>query len=263
MKKIISIQNFPCGYETFRLSELYPLAEFQTETLPINVLLLEHKNFGHILINTGCTEILKKNPLAYSKYLLKHKLHFQKEDSIISHLAKDQMDPLCIKKVLLTHANPECCGALPLIPRYELMATAQLLCVLKMEQSSHSSLKSTIPPNTIPIKAFNIFKGETFLKNYFPFVYDTLGDGSILAVDISGAANAMVGYFIPEKNIFFAADAAVDERVLDNDLFPSKKLLAMQHNADDYLSVIATLRRCHRENPDIRFIFSHSKNIIF
>ncbi len=261
MKKIVSVRCFRCGFEEFRFPELYLNTDFQTEKLPVNVLLMEHRKAGHILINTGCTKLLKKSPLAYSAYLLKHKLSFGKEDSIIEQLLSNDMDPLCIKKVLLTHTNAECCGALPLLPRYELLGTAQLLYVLKFEEDSPNMLKSTLPPENVPIKAFNVFKGETPLKSCFKYVFDVLGDGSVLAVDISGAANAMTGYFIPEENLFFAGDAAIDERALDNDLFPTEKLLSAQYDADEYLSVLATLRRFHRENPDIRIMFSHSGEI--
>lgn len=261
MKKIVSVKCCRCGYEEFRFPELYLNTDYQTEKLPVNVLLMEHRKAGHILINTGCTKLLKKNPIAWSSYLLRHKLYFDKEDSIIEQLARDGMDPLCIKKVLLTHTNAECCGALPLLPKYELLGTAQLLCVLKLEQDSPNILKSTLPPANVPMKAFNVFKGDTPLKSCFKYVFDALGDGSVQAVDISGAANAMTGYFIPEENLFFAADAAIDERVLEENLFPSEKLLSMQYDADEYLSVLATLRRLHRENPDMKFLFSHSKNM--
>ena len=259
MKKIVSLRVLHCGYEEFRMNELYMNTDLHTEVLPINVVLMEHRKFGHILINTGCTKEMKRNPLAYSKYMLYHKVSFKKEDTVIAQLEKEGMDALCIKKVLLTHANAECCGALPLLPKYELMSTAQLLCVLKFDNDSDSIIKTTFPKESIPLKAFNVFKGETPLKSCFKYVYDVLGDGSVLAVDIRGAANAMTGYFIPEESIFFAADAAIDERVLDSDLFPSEKLLSMQYDADEYISTLATLRKLHREYPEIKFIFSHSK----
>ena len=259
MKKIVSLKIMPCGYEEIKMSEMYLNTDFKTEKFPINVLLLEHRKFGHILINTGCSKEMKKNPVAYSRYLIRHKVSFKNEDTVIAQLEKENMDALCIKKVLLTHANAECCGALPLISKYELLATAQLLCVLKFDNNYDSIIKSTLPKENVPIKAFNVFKGETPLKSCFKYVYDVLGDGSVLAADISGAANAMTGYFIPEENIFFGADAAIDERVLDKDLFPSEKLLSMQYDADDYISVIAVLRKLHREYPEIKFIFSHSK----
>ena len=53
MKKIESIRRFICGYEEFRLSELYEGGNFKTEKLPINVFMAEHRKFGNILINTG------------------------------------------------------------------------------------------------------------------------------------------------------------------------------------------------------------------
>ena len=258
MKKIVSLKILPCGYEEIKMSEMYLNTDFQTEKLPVNVILMEHRKFGHILINTGCSKEMKKNPEAYAKYLLKHKISFRREDTVIAQLEKDNMDSLCIKKVLLTHANAECCGALPLLPKYELLSTAQLLCVMKFDNDSDHIIKSTFPKENIPMKAFNVYKGETPLKSCFKYVYDALGDGSVLAVDISGAANAMTGYFIPEENLFFAAEAAIDERVLEQDLFPSEKLLSMQYDADDYISVLATLRKLHREYPEIKFVFSHS-----
>ena len=258
MKKIVSLKILPCGYEEIKMSEMYLNTDFQTEKLPVNVILMEHRKFGHILINTGCSKEMKKNPAAYAKYLLKHKISFRREDTVIAQLEKDNMDSLCIKKVLLTHANAECCGALPLLPKYELLSTAQLLCVMRFDNDSDTILKSTFPKENIPMKAFNVYKGETPLKSCFKYVYDALGDGSVLAVDISGAANAMTGYFIPEENLFFAAEAAIDERVLEQDLFPSEKLLSMQYDADDYISVLATLRKLHREYPEIKFVFSHS-----
>ena len=219
MKKIVSLKILHCGYEEFKMSELYMNTDFKTEKLPVNVILLEHRKFGHILINTGCSKEMKKNPAAYAKYIMKHRITFKKDDTVI----------------------------------------AQLLCVMKFDNDSDNIIKSTFPQDNIPMKAFNVYKGETPLKSCFKYVYDVLGDGSVLAVDISGAANAMTGYFIPEENIFFAADAAIDERFLEMDLFPSEKLLSMQYDADDYISVTATLRRLHREYPEIRFLFSHSK----
>ncbi len=256
--KIITLKRYICGKEEFNFQELFLSTTYETESLPINVFLLEHKKFGNILINTGCTGLLKKNPLLFSALKAKRKISFQDSDSIIKHLEQENMDPICIKKVLLTHCYPECCGALPLIPKYEILSTAQVVCMLKFPDTAEGAMKSTFPNKKIPIKATGIFNEETFLKKYFKWIYDVLGDGSILAFDLSGHAKAMTGFFLPERNILFAADAAIDERVLDEMLTPNEKLLELQYDPDDYISHIITLRRLHRENPDIKILFSHS-----
>ncbi len=256
--KIITIKRYICGQEEFNFQELFLNTKYQTETLPINVFLIEHKKYGNLLINTGCTKLLKKNAIQYSALKNKRKISFDDNSSIMTQLEADDMDPLCIKKVLLTHCDPECCGALPLLPKYEILSSAQVLCVLHFAYASEGVMKSTLPPKKINRAATGLFNGETLLKNYFKWIYDVLGDGSVLGVDLSGHAKAMMGFFIPEHNIFFAADTAIDERILDEELVPNEKLLSLQFDPNDYLSSLATLRRLHRENPDIRLFFSHS-----
>ncbi len=59
--KILSIQSFACGTEAFSFSELFINSNGREETLPINVLLCEHRKYGHFLVNTGCSSCLKKN----------------------------------------------------------------------------------------------------------------------------------------------------------------------------------------------------------
>ena len=72
--KIITIKRYICGKEEFDFSELFVNTEYGTEILPINVFLIEHKKLGNILINTGCSNLLKKNAVQYSALKTKHKI---------------------------------------------------------------------------------------------------------------------------------------------------------------------------------------------
>lgn len=259
VKKIDSLRFFQCGGEEFDFSELYINSEAGKKRLPVNVILAEHKRLGNMLINTGCADTLKKNPTQYSKYKMKHKLDFNKKSSIIYQLEQEKTDPLCIKKVLLTHCSPECCGALPLLPKYEIISSAQVMCRVKLWQLDGDMLKSTMPPPSVPIRAAGIFTGETFLKRYFKWIYDVLGDGSVLGVDLKGHTEEMLGFYFTEHKLFYAADAAANEEVLQKELVPSEKLLALQAYPDDYLASLMTLRRIYREQPEIKFVFLHSQ----
>lgn len=260
--RIVSLRAFACGQETFRFSDWYINATDSTEeTLPINVLLLEHRRYGHALVNTGCTERLKKNKAQYLKYKQRHKLHFEADDSIIVQLQKADMEPRLIKRVLLTHCSPECCGALPLLPRYEIVSSAQVLCLLKAGVSDEDMMRSTMPDPSVPVKAAGLFQGNTVLRSYFKWIFDIFGDGSVLAFDLSGHRSEMTGFYFTESGLLYAADAAIDERVLTQELVPNEKLLAMQSYPDQYLLSLMTLRRLHREHPEITIRFLHSKEI--
>ena len=263
MNKIISLRAIACGSESFNFSELFINSNGREETLPVNVLLLEHRKFGNILVNTGCSELLKKNMTVFFKYKQNHKLKFDDTDCITEKLEAEGSDPMIIKKVILTHCSPECSGALPLLPKYELISSAQVLCLIKTRDLDDDMMKSTMPEMNIPVKAAGIFNGQTPLKNYFKWIYDILGDGSVLGFDIRGHRKEMMGLYFPESKLLYAADAAVDERVLDQELVPSEKLLETQSYPEDYLVTLSTLRRLHRECPEITIRFLHSKAVPF
>ena len=259
---IVLIKRYVCGMETFQPDTLLQNGCHEKITLPVNVLLIEHRKLGHILINTGCSARLRRNPLRYSRYHAAHCLQFGSGDSIIEQLGTEGLDPLCIKKVLLSHYAPECCGALPLLPRYELISTAQVLSRLSGITDQKNIIRSTLPAADVKRRAMGLYEGKTVLSDYFRFIYDALGDGSVLSVDLSGHTEAMAGFYLPQNKLFFAADAALDERMLDDAAVPQKKLLALQSEPDDYLSVLSVLRQFHREHPEISIVFLHSQNCL-
>lgn len=260
MDKIRNIKRYICGKEEYDFSELYRSCDMGKKELPINVFMLEHKKFGMMLINTGCSKLLKNNAVSFARFITKHKVSFTDESSIDKQLLSEKYDPSVIKKVLLTHCDPECCGGLKLLPRYELIASAQVLSRVLIADPADGIMPNLLPDENTKKTAAGIFKGKSVLNDYFKWVFDVFGDGTVLAADISGHSPAMNGFFLPEKNIFFAADASIDETAITQNLTPSDKLLRLQAYPDDYISVLATLRRLRNDHPEITFIFSHSEN---
>ena len=261
MNRILSLKNFVCGTEDFNFSELFINSDEGKQELPINVLMFEHRKVGTVLVNTGCSEALKKNLTQYLKYRQEHELHFDRDSSILRQLDKENIDPFLIRKVLLTHCSPECCGGLPLLPKYEIISGAQVLWLIKVRNIDDQMMKSTMPDVSIPVKAAGVYSGKTFLKDYFKWVFDIFGDGSVLGVDLRGHKEGMMGFFFSESGFFYAADAAPDERVLENKLVPSEKMLSRQEEPDEYLVTIMTLRRLQREHPEVTVRFMHSRDI--
>lgn len=261
MKKILSLRNFVCGSECFNYSDLFINSDDGKQELPINVLMVEHRNLGTMLVNTGCSYVLKDSLKQYLIYRKNHNIRFEKDIAITEILDRENIDPRLIKKVILTHSSPECCGGLPLLPKYEIISGAKVLWLLKVRNVDNEMMKSTMPEVTVPVRAAGVFSGKTFLSEYFKWVYDILGDGSVLGVDLCGHKNEMLGLYFTESGLFYAADAAPDERVIEKELVPSKKLLSRQESPDEYLVTIMTLRRLCREHPEVTMRFLHSRNI--
>lgn len=261
MDKIIGFRRYICGYEEFDFQELYKKCDRAKSRLPVNVFLVEHKKYGVMLINTGCSRLMKHNAVSFARYLAKNAVSFSDEDAIDKQLEKEKLDPSVIKKVLLTHCDPQCCGGLKLLPQYELRSTAQVLTMAVLADPSDGIMPSLMPPLETPKAAAGIFQGKHFLADYFKWVFDVFGDGTVLAVDLSGHARSMAGFCLTEKNLFIAADASVDETALDQHLTPSPKLLKNQFYPKDYLSVLDTLCRIRHDHPELRIVFNHSEII--
>ena len=259
MDKIVSIKQLSCGWEEFDFSSLYRECKLGVQRLPVSVFMIEHRKKGLILLNTGCSMRIRKNPAAYSKYISHHKLSFTEKDTVTSKLKQLELDPIAVKRVLLSQCDPECCGGLGLLPKYELHSTARVLAVLTIADPKDNVMKSTLPDDNVSKSAAGLFRGKSILAEYFKWVYDVFGDGSVLEVDIGGHSNAMAGFYFPEKEIFFAADASVDERAIYENLIPTDKLLSMQYDADEYLCGMMNLRKIHKDHPEVKLLFSHSE----
>lgn len=260
MDKIISLKRYCCGSEEFDFSALYKGCRYGIRRLPVNAFLIEHRKSGMVMINTGCSLRLKNDQNEYERLSEGRKLSFTEKDSLVWRLKEDGFDPIAVKKVLLTHCDPECCGALPALPKYELISTARVLSVLMIADPDDGIMKSTMPSARIPKRAAGLFEGKTVLKEYFSWVFDVFGDGSVLAVDISGHS-VMAGFYLTEKKIFIAADASIDETAVKEKLKPSDKLLSMQQYPKDYQKVLKLLQKMHSEHPEIKLLFSHSEEI--
>lgn len=260
MDKIVSIKRLCCGWEEFDFSQLYRACDIKTQKLPVNAFLIEHRKKGLMLLDTGCGLRMKKNPAQYAKYTSGRKLEFTEKDSITSKLKEEGLDPIAVKRVLLSHCDPECCGGLRSLPKYELHSTARVLAVLTIADPGDNVFRSTLPDEGIQKTAAGIFRGKSLPGEYYKWVFDVFGDGSVLAVDIGGHANAMAGFYFPEKDIFFAADASIDERAITEGLVPSDRLLAMQNDPDGYILGLMTLGKIHRDHPRTKLLFLHSRD---
>ena len=93
MDKIVSIKQLSCGWEEFDFSSLYRECKLGVQRLPVSVFMIEHRKKGLILLNTGCSMRIRKNPAAYSKYISHHKLSFTEKtrNKAIVKLAKQMV----------------------------------------------------------------------------------------------------------------------------------------------------------------------------
>lgn len=253
-KKILSLTPYACGSIQLNKKDYKDKTCIKSVNSEL-VFRIEHKQFGNILFNSGYSLLLhKKNPKILL-FLQKNKLNYKKGNEITTQLENEGMDELCIKKIILSHSAIDSIAGLNLFSNYTLISTAQTLTQLDHSLFWEYIPKCMIPDISIPRQAAALYQKNSFLENYFRYIYDILGDGSILGISLDGHAKGHIGLFLPEWNILLAGYACTDSSNLYSE--PSETLLSRQYDKEKYLNTLNKLRCFLSDNPNIHCIFSH------
>ncbi|MGN0537777.1 MAG: hypothetical protein ACI4M3_07370 [Acutalibacteraceae bacterium] len=254
--KIISVTPYICGHRTYSKADT---PKHQKLVLPEWVFRIEHKQLGNILFNSGYSRFI--SPFNPKTILFKrcHKIAYTPSENLSVQLSSEGMDEQCIRRIVLSHAALDSIGGLPNFSNYTLYATAQALASLNTSLFNEYIPKRLVPPNSIFRKPLALFNEKTVLKNYFSYIYDLFGDGSVLGVALNGYAKGHIGLFLPEQQILLAAHACINTEHLNTE--PTKHFLKQQYNSDQYLNTLNNLRRFLADNPDVRCIFANEPQI--
>lgn len=253
-KKILTLTPYACGRIQFSKKD-YKDKSFINPLNSELVFRIEHKQFGNILFNSGYSRLLHKKSPKILLFLKGNKLIYTKGEEITAQLENEGMDELCIKKIILSHAAVDSIAGLNLFSNYTLISTAQALTRLDHSLFGEYIPKCMIPDTSIPRKAVALYQKKTFLENYFRYIYDILGDGSVLGVSLDGHSKGHIGLFLPEWNILLGGSACTDSINLHSE--PSGNFLSRQYDEEKYLATLNNLRRFLSENPNVHCIFSH------
>ncbi|EEL48123.1 Beta-lactamase domain protein [Bacillus cereus Rock3-44] len=90
--------------------------------------------------------------------------------------------------------------------------------------------------------------------------YDVFGDGSLLAVDLTGHAIGQFGLFVhlhSEKIVFLCADAVWLSKTYENLVFPNKIVGLLTGDAKSYRHNIEKLHHLSQISPEIEILPTH------
>ena len=253
----IEIKVYTCGSCKNNLAHVFKGYGKEIRFFPAMVVLIKHKDFGNILYDTGYSPLIYKNHFVSFLYNTLNKSYVTEDDTIVSKLQADGMNPDSIKKVILSHAHPDHIGGLKLLSDYELISTKKVLDTLKNGNVFQLVFRNMKPENNVRYQSVQEWKGDSFLAKYFPKVYDVLGDGSVLGVELNGHADGQLGIYLPEHQIFFAADVCwgTDLMCRVKDMRFVAKMI--QNNYKEYVETIDRIQRFMEEHAEVKVMFTH------
>lgn len=258
---ITGVKLYHCGSCTNSLHLLFRGKGREKRKFPARAALIQHKDRGNILFDTGYSPAILEKRFILKLYRLLNPVQIRQAQTIKEQLQRGGVDPDSIRTIILSHAHPDHIGGLSDFSDYELVASREVLESLKKPR-----LKNLVFPYLLPERGAIKNKREPkdrlykhFLCSYFDQVYDLLGDGSIIGVILDGHCKGQLGIWIPDYRLFLATDACWGGDLIRDTGKMRWLPRYIQNNFSEYKKTIKRLCQLKQDYPDIRIVFTHQK----
>ena len=255
-KMIEKVDYFACGYCTNNLKRVFKGFDKTIVNFYAGVFLIKHKKLGYILYDTGYSMDILKNNLKYFLYRFANPITLKKEDMIDYQLKEKGIDKEDIKYIIISHLHPDHIGGLKFFPNSYLILTKTCYNDFKLKKDSLLIFNELLPSNFEDrLILIDNYKENTL----FPYKnsFDLFSDLSMLIVEVNGHTKGQACLFLPDNNLFIAADVCWGTDFLpftDKMKWLPRKI---QNNFEEYKKGNDLLKKLIENN--ISVIVSHDK----
>ncbi|WP_379153539.1 MBL fold metallo-hydrolase [Paenibacillus sp. sgz5001063] len=246
---------------------------FRSVPFPAGYALLRHPQYGPILFDTGYSARFFQETAKLPAALYRHitPVVFKEGESAVERLREAGIQPEEIRYMVLSHFHADHIGGVRDFPR------AQFIYLQKAYESVRNlgtikALRAGFLPGLLPedFAARSLPIDERSprrpLDSGFPFkdAYDLLGDGSLLAVEMSGHAAGMIGLFVSDggNDYLLCADTVWSSRAFRENRRPHPAAGIIMSNRKEYRLNFDLLRQIHENFPGLRIVPSHCREAL-
>lgn len=234
--------------------------------VPAFILYIEDEINGDSLVDTGYGEAFFQATTKFPGILMRKITPVILEsETFAEQLTKILGRIPTPKRLIITHFHPDHIGglsdALACFPTITTIYGSQKELSHYQQKNCFSQIKSAfleeLLPTAITIQDIGSFQQVSLPLKQAISGYDILGNSSILLIPLGGHSYDQVGVFLPEKLIFYLADATYTEKNLK---YRVKLPTVMGMIADDKKMMLQTYHRLteiYHEDTNISYLTAH------
>ena len=247
---IISVKYYDCGYCTNNLKLVFKNYKKEIRKFPAGVFLIEHRDLGFILIDTGYSNDMFDKGFIPKVYKQFNPTFCKEEDEISFKLKNDGINLDDIKIIILTHLHPDHIGCLKKFINAKIYISSEMYSEYKKNNLKSLIFKNLIPDdfeNRIHLIEFNTSnKCVSFLNN-----------DDISLINLNGHAKGQIGVYLKNDNILLAADSCWGNDLLN--VSKNMKIIGklIQNNMKEYIQSLDLINEFKSSN--VKVYFSHDK----
>lgn len=227
--------------------------------------LIKHPHHGYILFDTGYTrrfyDVTRYFPNKI--YAMITKVVVDEQDEIKHQLLRNNISPLDIKHVIVSHFHADHIGGLLDFPNAVIytskIAYEYFKKIPEVFAFSKGILKKLVPADIEQRLIFIEEKSNIYPNDYFDKVYDLFDDETINLIPLPGHAPGQMGLTVQTEKAkyFFIADACWLRKSFEENILPNNLAKLIIHSWEDLKETQSKINNFFKKNPDINIIPTH------
>lgn len=265
----IQLRLFSTGYCTHPEWLVVKGGRLRVRKFPAMVALLTHPTHGHMLFDTGYAPRFFEETRAFPNKLyglITPVMHSEREQ-IHVQLSNIGIQPGDISLIFLSHFHADHTAGLIDFPTSRVVASRAAYQEVA-GKTGIPALRKAFLPGLMPA---DLYARLSFLEELtkvpfryglgggFLHAYDLLGDGSVLAIELTGHAIGQYGLFFETENgpVFLIADACWLSSAFTHLQLPPAPAYMIMDDPQAYNDNVKRLHRLHQHHPAIHIIPTH------
>lgn len=269
----VKLKLFAAGYCTHSEHLTLRGGERKEIRFPALFALIRHPRWGPIVFDTGYSSrfYAETARFPYSLYRRTTPVFYREEESALNQLKAEGVQPADIRHIIVSHFHADHIGGLRDFPQARLYYTREAIRSVRGKSGFAALLRGFLPglmpedhdrrSTIIDETARRVDLSDRLTP--FEYGFDLFGDGSLIAIPLSGHAAGQIGIWLSdgEEEFLLCSDAAWSSQAIREGRRPHRLAGLIKSDWRQYVANLGKLHDLQRLRPELHILPTHCSEV--